>query len=275
VTSSFTLRAHGLLALSTVVQSSLKQIESYRQLSYNNNNNSNNNNHRSNSTTTKTTTDTTAITSQLITNSIDLLEKVITILDAHQSNMTIITSNTSSGSSSITSTTITINPSIITAEIILFEVCLLRLANLSSSLSLHLHHLNDQQRMLPLHQRFYAICCLYHPRQYNNNNDYSNINHGIHDHHDHSHRESYHNNISIYHPILDESLQLFQSLIPADTTYIYHQSFIYWFIDVVNSRSMYSISSIVICIEAMQPLVKKFPELAYEVLYNDTSIVEE
>jgi len=221
---------------------SLTQIEAYRR--------------NTQSSTTSTSSDSAIIiTSESISNCIDLLEKVITIIDSQLSNITIVTSYASNNSitSMSSSAASTINPSIIINEVTLFEVCLLRLANLSSSLSLHLYHINNGQNRLllfSLHQRFDTLCRLFHYPYHNQQ-------------HHHQHHES-HNN-SMHNPILDESLQLFKTLIPADTSFIYHQSFFQWFIHVVEYRSKYSIDSISTIVEAMKPFVKKFSKLAYEV----------
>jgi hypothetical protein len=222
---------------------SLTQIEAYRR------------NTQSTTTTTSTSSDSAIIiTSESISNCIDLLEKVITIIDSQLSNITIVTSYASNNSitSMSSSAASTINPSIIINEVILFEVCLLRLANLSSSLSLHLYHINNGQNgmlLFSLHQRFNTICRLFH--------------YPYHNQQQRQHHESYSN--SMYNPILDESLQLFKTLIPADTSFLYHQSFFQWFIHVVEYRSKHCIDSISTIVEAMKPFVKKFSKLAYEV----------
>lgn len=220
---------------------SLTQIEAYRS------------NNTQSTTATSTSSDSAIIiTSESISYCIDLLEKIITIIDSQLSNITIITSNASNNSitSMSSSAASTVNPSIIINEVILFEVCLLRLANLSSSLSLHLYHINNGQNELSLfslHQRFDTICRLFHYPY----------------HTQQQHHQSHSN--SMYNPILDESLQLFKTLIPADTSFLYHQSFFQWLIHVVEYRSNYSIDSISTIVEAMKPFVKKFSKLAYEV----------
>lgn len=230
VNGSFSFRAHALLTLSVILE------EEYCISS------------------TATVAAVNTITTNVIAQqqnadeeAVHMLEKTLLAIESHLSNITIVVASTSSTYS-------------VSEEFELFQVCMLRLLNVSSAVSLTLlrnnsdgssssstcmqQQDNQRQHIENLHDRISSI-------RYQQLESCSS--------------SSYSLSSSSSKAVKDESLNYFRYIIPIDSNHRYSMYLLEWFATVIKRRFEYSFDAINTALHSIAALLHKYPVEACKV----------